>query len=185
MDPNRYTQLADQAGERYINMLAVFRSLLFQAQPHPFTNSSAKALKQGALTVARSFMTTEMEHISSALRETALESIRTAQTDVSVSPVSGVPKDLEAFLAQSESFLEGELSSQIMRDADSLVKRYREFAVEANLVQRSTGASPRQAVAAVGNVASERVRFQFRDRGGRLYASSKLSAPCGVRRWFA
>jgi hypothetical protein len=174
MNPNRYTEIATQAGERYVEILHTFRSLLFSAQAQPFTNARANRLRSTALDIGRSFLVGEKDHIYSALRETAQQTVRSAQTDVSVSPVSELPQNFEAFLEQSESFLATELATQLTRDAESLVRRYREFAVEADVAARTRGVNMRAAVAAVGMSASDRLKFQFRDRGGRLYASQKF-----------
>lgn len=174
MNPNRYTEIAAQAGERYVQVLDTFRSLLFSAQAQPFTNARANRLRTAALDIGRSFLSTEKDHIWTALSETAQETLRTAQEDVRVSPQSDVPEEYDAFLEQSESFLVTELGAQLTRDAESLVVRYRQFAVEADLARKTSGSNLRSAIAAVGAQASDRTKFQFRDRGGRLYASQKF-----------
>lgn len=174
MDPVRYTEIALDAGERYLGVLQTFRSMLFAAEAQAFTNARANALRNSAIDVSRAFLVSERDHIETALRETALEAIRSAQTDVAVAPVSNLPESFEAFLTQSESFLETELASQLTRDAEALVRRYREFAVETNLAMKGRQMTPRAAIAAIALQANDKMKFQFRDRGGRLYASQKF-----------
>lgn len=172
MNPKRYTQAAEDASQRYLNVLAALRSLLFASLAQPYSQAGVANLRAGANGVARTFLKTEVALIEDEMRRTAQDALGRAQSDLSVSPVSDIPEALDAFLEQSERFLEMEVTAQLTRDVEALVQRYREYAIETQLTAMSVRG--RVGAAQVGAVDRERVRFYFRDRGGRLYPSQKF-----------
>lgn len=162
MEPNRYTQVSNAAGERYQTVLNTFRGMLHAALGEPFSGAAAERLRSDAAEVARMYLRSETPIIEDVITETAQRSLETAQRDLGVQVASGIPDVWSAFLDANIEFLTSEVRSQLSRDIEMLVRRYREFGLETQMRRFSTDLAP------------DRTRFYYRDRVGRLYPSTKF-----------
>lgn len=168
MTPNRYTEVSHQAGVRYQTVLSTFRGMLFAFLAQPFSIRMAADLRRNAVEVGRMFIRSEEPLIEEALEESARSAVETAQRDLGLTVRAEISSAQSAFLAQHNDYLLSEVQAQLSRDVEMLVRRYREFGLEAHLNQTAGEGliAPR--------VTTDRTRFYFRDRVGRLYPSQKF-----------
>lgn len=159
MDPNRYTVVSARAGERYHAVLTTFRGMLFAFLNERFSVGRADDLRRDADEVGRMFLRSETPLILEEVTRTAQDALWTVQDQSGVQRTADISDTLNAFLTQHCDYLENELRVQLSRDAEMLVRRYREFALEAQLN---------------GSANLERARFYFRDRVGRQYPSQQF-----------
>lgn len=164
MYPLRYTQVSTEAGERYLVILQAFRGLLQNALARPFSSRTAADLRVEAERVATTFARTERTIIETELRDTAQNAQERVLDDLNVSGRVETPEALETFLTQSVEHLDVEIASQLARDIATLVKRYREFGIEAQLHGNATP----------NRLSQYSVRFYFRDRAGRIIPSQRF-----------
>lgn len=172
MNPNTLTEIATQASTRYQSVLDTFRGLLAGAQTRAFSMLVVSGLRKQAQSVALAYLQVERDHIEEQLLGVAQEALGRARSDFGVLSGADVPLNLQAFLEQSGAYLEGEIRAQLFRDIEAAVSRYREFAVAAELRSRSAGVSIGQAIASINS--DQRLKFNFRDRIGRLYPAQKF-----------
>lgn len=170
MNPSAFTQAAELAASRYQVVLQAMRSLLFNSMAAPFSQRSAQELRANAISIGETYFRTERDIVEQGLRTAATDSIKTAQTDIAVSTTSTLSDVQEALLEQSVDYLLTAIRAQLLRDVETLVQRYREFSIEAQIgayAAGHTGSNVRL------GYDQDRVRFYFTDRAGRLYPSQK------------
>ena len=172
MDPLLYSTRSMAAGDRYNVVLAAFRSLLFNSLTQPFSIRAMETLRNEATNITVTYAKTELQLVSDQLRDTAQNAVG-AVLDEQVG-VSGqdIPRALEPFLAQSVEHLSLEISAQLARDVETLVRRYREFALQAQLTAYTRGVSTPSVSAGRGD--QDRIDFFFRDRAGRSSPSERF-----------
>lgn len=168
MHPNRYTELAHQASDRYQAVLATFRGMLYGVLSDPFSERTADQLRKQAVEVGRMYLRAEVPLIEEAVTESAQDALDSVHADLGVSVAQDVPDRLSAFLHAHMDYLENELRAQLSRDVEMLVRRYREHALEAHLARVTNSG-----FAAPSAITADKSRFYFRDRMGRLYPSTK------------
>lgn len=171
MNPEGYTQSAFKAAERYQSLLTTFRFMLMGSLSDPFSAKRADELRAAAVDVGRTYYRTERTIIEQEVRASAQNALQTAQRDLGVRVADDIPDALSAFLEQHIAYLDGEVRTQLSRDVEMLVRRYREFAIEAQLTANAVGFNM---TAPVQVGAQDKARFYFRDRQGRLYPSQKF-----------
>ena len=171
MVSDHFTEVAGNASARYQNVLDIFRNLLTGAQTQSFSARRLAILRQQANDVAVTFLQSEREWIKEVLFKTALNALQSARKDLGGKSDTNLPETLRSYLAQSEEYLEGEVRAQLFRDIEAICRSYREFAVAADMLSRSTGVSSSHAISSISS--GGRFKFMFRDRIGRLYAAQK------------
>lgn len=170
MEPQVYTQEADDASSRYLVVLQAWRSLLSNSLSSPFSQKAVEELRANAVSIGETYFATERKLVKEALQNAAETAQKSAQTDLSLNPVSDITDVKEAFLEQSEEHLLGQIRAQLLRDIETLIQRFREFAIEAHIGAAARGFSTPSVRL---GFEQDRVRFYFRDRAARLYPSQK------------
>jgi hypothetical protein len=166
MDPTAYTKASNRAAERYSIVLAAFRSLLFGHMGRPFSEVSMRTLRAEASSIARTFADSETDLIRTTLSDTAQNAQEAVLGDLDAVSGATIPEALKPFLEQSVEHLSLEIAAQLSRDVEALVRRYREYALEAQLAAYSRGL-----IKPAVTMGDQQVSFHFRDRAGRLTPS--------------
>lgn len=169
MDPIAYTRASHRAAERYTVVLAAFKSVLFAYMGQPFAEASMRALRINVKKLAATYLETETDLIRTALTDTAQNAQEQVLEDLNAISAATIPEALKPFLEQSVDHLSVEVEAQLSRDVEALVRRYREFALEAQLAAYSRGLV--KPAVTIGQGDQNTVRFYFRDRAGRVTAS--------------
>ena len=143
--------------------LQAMSAVLMGSLSTPFSQRSVDALRSSATAIGDNYLLNEKAAAWVAIAEAALAAKNSAETDVHAPVTRTVTTFEKELLSQSEDFLLTSIRAQIIRDVETLVQRYRVFAIEAQLFP-----SAAKTVAAI-----DRVNFEFMDRAGRVYSSTR------------
>lgn len=172
MNPAAYTTASEKAAERYLVVLAALQSVLFAYMAQPFSEASMRALRMKAKAVAQTFAETEVTLIRMSLTDTAQNAQERVLDDLDVISGATIPEAQKAFLEQSVDHLSLEVRSQLSRDVETIVLRYREQALEAQLAAYARGLV--KPAITIGQGDQNETRFYFRDRAGRQSKSDSF-----------
>ena len=143
--------------------LQAMSAVLMGTLSTPFSQRSVNALRSSATAIGDNYLLNEKTAAWPVIAEAALAAKNSAETDVNAPATRTVTTFEKELLSQSEDFLLTSIRAQVIRDVETLVQRYREFAIEAQIFP-----SANKTIAAM-----DRVNFEFMDRTGRVYSSTK------------
>ncbi|MBO6507504.1 MAG: hypothetical protein JJ979_03295 [Roseibium sp.] len=175
MITNKFSELAERAGERYGLVLETWRSIFNRAVAN--ARFGSPAVKNQALieayNVAHKHVDDETERMRADLEQIALEARSAALAVFSADDTSELTDELTQHLNDCVEHLRSEYAIQIERDIASLRKNLTITALQISVSARAQGVSRRNATLQyqVGN--SREMRFYFHDRANRKWPSRK------------
>lgn len=171
----RMTSEADGASQRYDLMVQLWRALYQQALNSADFGSAQSfgRVEADAYKIGNQYLSDEADRVHAVMLEIASEAQTATLQQMSVSGALELSDAALVHLSDAESYLYGEIATQIERDVMFLMQSLRKSALQIKLSSRSRQVSVRQAMMEYKISTSMELQFFFHDRGNQKWPSRK------------
>jgi hypothetical protein len=171
-----FTVYAEAASARYELLVGSWRAIYSHALNGPTFGSVQQQaeVSSEAFRLARQFLQAELDHITRAFADIALEAQGVTQKQLDVTVADTLSEAAQTHLSDAESYLFSELSVQVERDVNMLLEALKRAALQVRLSAKARGISPKAALIEYLLSSSLELQFFFHDRGNQKWPSRKF-----------
>ena len=172
---NSIREIAEAAAQRYNNAILSFKGAYDSAldRPDVFSQRAVEILSNDLYHVGEVYMRTETVLIENEVRETLLNARRDARSDLRIDIAEKETSLSDAHLSAIQEHIRLEIATQLERDIQFVIKRYRQLALRVEIHRNATGWQYGASLTQV-KMQEKALKHYFRDRAGRKIPSQRF-----------